>query len=139
MKKLILLSLTILTVTSCTLNDDSGSSFYNEILPIESATVPDEFREGESYIIEYEYLVPSTCHSFSNLYFVAEENTRTIAVITLASDSDDCQDLTDQIVERSFNFTVVEPAGSSYTFQFWQGKDINDEDIYLTYNIPVVN
>jgi len=106
MKKLFYFGLIIAAFWSCSLDDSANEEFHFEILPIENASVPDEMSFGEVYTIGYSYLRPSTCHGFNDLYYVAENNTRTVAVINTVIDNNACEDLTDELVERSFSFFV---------------------------------
>jgi len=137
MKKLFFFSFILVAFWSCSLDDSSNEDFHFEILPIESASVPEEMSFGEVYTIEYSYFRPSSCHGFNDLYYVAENNIRTVAVINTVIDNNACEDLTDELVERSFSFFVQNSSGS-YTFKFWQGEDENGEDIYLIHEVLVV-
>jgi len=40
------------------------------------------------------------------------------------------------LVEVSFNFVCL--YSGSYVFKFWQGVDVNDEDIYYIVEVPVI-
>ena len=48
-----------------------------------------------------------------------------------------CNDLSDELVEATFNFIVT--SNGSYIFKFWQGVDENDEDQYLIIEVPVID
>jgi len=77
---------------------------------------------------------------FYDLYYVAHSNIRTIAVINKVITSNGnivCENLTNELEEKSFNF-VVNQNGGNYVFKFWQGEDENGEDIYLVFEVPVV-
>ncbi|MEW4922436.1 hypothetical protein [Algibacter sp. 2305UL17-15] len=139
MKKILILSFLALFLSSCELidDDDGDVRFTSEFLPIESVDIPDEFSLGEVYPIKVTYQRPTSCHVFRNLYYAKENNERTVAIITAVFERNDCETLTDEMVERSFNFKVT--SNGSYIFKFWQGKDDNDEDIYLTIEVPVVD
>ena len=137
MKKLFYFGLIIAAFWSCSLDDSASEDFHFEILPIENASVPDEMSFGEVYTIGYTYLRPSTCHGFNDLYYVAENNTRTVAVINTVIDNNACEDLTDELVERSFSFFVQNNSGS-IIFKFWQGEDENEQDVYLIFEVPIV-
>ncbi|MCF6295187.1 MAG: hypothetical protein L3J25_05810 [Flavobacteriaceae bacterium] len=140
MKKIFFFGFVALAFWSCSIDDSINEDFYFEILPIESASVPTEMRFGEVYTINYSYFKPSSCHFFNNLYYVAESNIRTIAVINKVINNTGnivCEDLTDELEEKSFNF-VVNNNGGTYVFKFWQGEDENGEDTYLVFEVPVV-
>ncbi|RLD30135.1 MAG: hypothetical protein DRI75_01110 [Bacteroidetes bacterium] len=139
MKKIFFFGCVIVAFWSCSLDDSSNEDFHFEILPIESASVPTEMRFGEVYTIHYSYFRPSSCHFFNDLYYVAESNIRTIAVINIvlnANENNICESLTNTLEEKSFNFVVNNIEGT-YVFKFWQGEDENGQDIYLVYEVPV--
>ena len=133
MKKLIALSLVLLLFTACSVDDNNDYSF--EILPVESVTIPDEFSLGETYPITISYFRPTSCHSFRELYYVKENNQRTVAPITVAFEDNNCEALEDELIETTFNFVVT--SNGSYIFKFWQGEDENGEDQYLIIEVPV--
>jgi len=134
MKKLILLCFISFSFWSCTLDDDSDN-FYYEFIPIENVSMPDSFTFGAVHTISYTYFRPSTCHVFRDLYYVPEDNTRTVAVINTVYEEGNCNPLTDELVERSFDFQPLE--NGTYIFKFWAGVDENDEDEFLVYEILV--
>ncbi|MCF8274517.1 MAG: hypothetical protein K9I95_11865 [Flavobacteriaceae bacterium] len=135
MKKLFLSSL-FLILFACSLDDNSVN--YNlEILPIESVDIPDSFTLGETYPITVSYFKPSACHTFREFYYLKNNNERTVAVINYDYIDNNCTDLTDELVEATFNFIVT--SNGSYIFKFWQGVDDNDVDQYLTIEVPVID
>lgn len=137
MKKFIFLCLISVFAVSCSVSDnDSGINYYFEFLPIETADVPDTMVLNETYQINVTYYRPSTCHSFNDFYFQKNGNERTVAVINRVIESDNCEDLADDLVEVSFNFVCL--YSGSYVFKFWQGLDDNDNDLYYEVEVPVV-
>jgi hypothetical protein len=141
MKKIFALSFIIITFLSCSVDDAANEDFSLEILPIENVTIPTEVIFGQSYTINYTYLKPSTCHIFNDIYYLSVNNIRTVAVInTVINETETviCEPLTDELVERSFEFYVKYRTGS-YIFKFWNGKDDNGEDLYLIYEIPIIS
>lgn len=141
MKKLFILCLALFMFSSCS-EDDKLREFYFEIVPIETVTIPETVVSGQTINIGYTYLRSSTCHLFNDLYFTREGNERTIAVVNTvfenAGNGAPCQELNEEIITRFFEFQVTNFPGSIYTFRFWQGKDENNEDIYLIIDVPVV-
>jgi len=134
MKKILFILLTFV-LYSCSISDDSLNTHY-EILPVESAVVPEEFVLNEIYPIELTYLRPSTCHAFNNIYYVAESNERTVAIVTKVFNSNsNCEEISTEL-EASFNFQPTEIG--SYIFKFWQGTNDADEDLFLTIEVPVI-
>lgn len=138
MKRLIIISLSLILLASCSLDNNGLDNNYTlDILPIESVNMPESFTYGETYPITVSYLRPSTCHSFKEFYYLKNDNERTVAVINYDFIAHNCEDLTDELVEATFNFIVTRT--DSYVFKFWQGVDENDVDQYLIIEVPVVN
>ncbi|MBP0902813.1 hypothetical protein ACFSKN_07315 [Mariniflexile gromovii] len=136
MKKLIALSLALVLLVSCSLNDDNDTHYSFEVLPVESVDIPSEFTLGETYPITVTYLKPTACHVFKEFYYSKNLNERTVAPITIVYENDNCETLDNVSEEATFNFIVT--SNGSYIFKFWQGEDINGEDQYLTIEVPVV-
>lgn len=136
MKKIVFLLLIAISLTSCSLEDDSPNDFYYEILPVESVELPEEFVLGQTYEITVTYLRPTTCHVYNNIYYEAELNQRTVAVVTTVYQNNDCLPLIDQVAEVTFNFMVN--SNGTYVFKFWQGEDENGNDLYYVVEVPVV-
>ena len=134
MKKLFLFSFILSSLWSCSLGDDTDSFNY-EFVPIESVSIADTLVLGAVHTIVYSYNRPSTCHNFHDLYYVSEDNERTVAVINTVFDNANCEPLEDNLIEKTFNFKPLNTG--TYIFKFWQGLDENDEDQYLVYEIPV--
>ena len=134
MKKLIVLCFVLLTVFSCSLDNDEQTEFHYEILPVENVQIPQEFMLGETYTITLSYYKPTGCHVFNDIYYKSELNERTVAVINTVYEGQNCsQDPT--LEEASFNFMVN--SNGSYVFKFWQGEDDNGEDLYYIVEVPV--
>ena len=135
MKKLLLLSLSLLLFMSCSTDNDEYN-YYFEILPVESVDIPEEFVMGETYPITVTYNKPSSCYVYRNLYYAKENNQRTVAPIMTVYDNNNCETLEEYSEDAIFNFIVT--GNGSYVFKFWQGEDEEGEDIYLTIEVPVV-
>ena len=67
-KYLLLVGVVISTLTSCGIDDDA-QSFYFEILPIESVELPEEFVFGDTYEIFIDYIRPSSCYVFNDFLY----------------------------------------------------------------------
>ncbi|MCO4820987.1 MAG: hypothetical protein KC469_02890 [Flavobacteriaceae bacterium] len=132
----------ILICWSCSLDDGSDDNIQLEIVPITTVDMPESLLGGDINRISFSYIVPSTCHSFDNLYYLANRNERTLAVVTnVVNDlgsGNPCEDLID-VEESGFLDFYAAPGFDSYTFNFWQGTDENGEDIYLRATVPVNN
>ena len=139
MKKVIVLLSVLVLMFSCSVDDENNDEFHFEILPIASVEMPESFTSGEVYNITYSYEVPTSCHVYRDLYYVAESHIRTIAVINTVfeeSNTVTCEDLSGQMEERTFQFYAGALVGS-YVFRFWQGEDENGDDIYMVYEVPI--
>jgi len=141
MKRLFFIVFALLTLGSCSLNNDDGEvrvgDFYFEYVPITTVEMPTVFQLGETSTVEYTYHRPTTCHSFNDLFYDVTGNTRTIAVInTVVVGGNPCAQLSEELVTRTFNFSVN--SSGPYLFRFWQGvNEENGEDIYLEFEVPV--
>lgn len=136
MKKLFYLCLILLSCWSCSLEDDDYINYNFEFIPIEEVDIPSSFIIGETYQIKLHYNRPSSCHVFHDLYYRSDGPERTIAVVNVVYDNSNCEDLENSLIERSFYFRAI--YDQVYIFKFWQGEDENGEDIYLIYEVPVV-
>jgi len=134
MRKIIFILLPFI-LFSCSLEDNSLDTYF-ELVPVESAVVPDEFVLGNLHLITLTYIRQTTCHAFNDIYFVADSNERTVAITNIVYDSNgNCEEISDEL-ETSFNFRATELG--SYIFKFWKGKDDDGEDLYMTVEVPVV-
>lgn len=134
MKKLFFLSVLVLSFWSCSL-DDGSANFHNEFTPIESVTMPENFIYDSINTISFTYYRPSTCHYYHDLYYVPNDNTRTVAVISTVYEDSNCTLLEGDLIERSFDFKPLNYG--TYVFKFWTGVNENDEDEFLIYEILV--
>ena len=135
MKRLIIITLSLILFASC--SKDDGPEYILEVLPVESVNMPESFTLGEIYPITVSYLRPTTCYSFKEFYYGKNLNERTVAVLNYNFQDNNCQELSDELVEATFNFIVT--SNGSYIFKFWQGIDENDEDQYLIIEVPVID
>lgn len=131
MKKFVAYCLLVMFIFSCSNSDDTTQDVYYEILPVESATLPDQFHLGDTYEITLTYIRPSTCYAFNNIYYLKEANERTVAVVAyVVSDNNTCVTLNEEM-ETSFDFKATN--SGSYIFKFWQG-----DDNYMVVEVPVI-
>ena len=139
MKKLVLIGL-LFTVWSCTTDEPVTDEFYFEILPIRSVIdMPESVNFNDVYTIHYTYSLPTTCHSFNDLYYLTEGEVRTVAVISMVFNEIGniiCETLPEEEIQGSFTFNVLNNAGT-YIFKFWQGVNENGVDQYLVYEVPI--
>src|SRR5690606_35214219 len=105
MKKLVFLCIVMLSLASCNVDDDSNQ-FYNEILPIESVVIPEEFVLGKVYPFTVKYIRPAGCYVFYNFYYTRELNQRTVAVVNSVYPNQNCGTAEEAETEATFNFQV---------------------------------
>jgi len=140
MKKLLILVIGLI-IFSCSPSDESAIDSYQEAMPIESATIPQELSIGETYEITVTYLRPTTCHAFSDILYQKHDNVRTVVVIgTVFASNGNCTDLNTEL-EASFDFTPTELG--TYIFKLWQGEatntqGANTEDQYINIEVQVI-
>lgn len=136
MKRIILFLSFLVVIASCS-PEVSNPNVHYENLPIKEVELPNSFVLGETYPIKIWYYKPSTCHGLNGFYYEKNLNVRTIAVQSIVSESTTCQDLTDELTYGTLNFYVTN--NGSYIFKFWQGKNQNGEDVFLEYEVPVID
>ena len=143
MKKLALLFVCVLTLASCSLEDDEPSISY-EWAKIVDAELPESFEKGKSYQIKFTYLLPSACHTGLGLDakrggFTGEER-RDIYVVGVTSYNPSVTECTIQSedLEREKTLTINIDEDEPYTFYLWDGLDDEEESQYIVVEVPVV-
>ena len=133
--KALFIVLTVL-ITSCSI--DEGESYGYEILPIESIDLPHEFVLNETYDIDFTFLRPTNCHWYYDIFISAEDENRTVGVTSIVYENSNCIEMNeDNIAEQTFRFRVI--YNQTYVFHIWKGTDVNGEDVYEVYEVPVVS
>jgi hypothetical protein len=135
MKKLVLLTLFLLTLVSCSIDDDQPNYSY-EVLPVDSYTLPASFTLGQTYEIKLKYKRPTKCHFYQGIYYDKNLNIRTIGIQTSVLQNTDCEPIDLELTEVSFKFYVTNTG--SYIFKFYKGEDANGENIFEEVEVPVV-
>lgn len=135
MKKIFLiLTIIVLSLSSCSVDDGQEDVIY-ELLPIQEVVLPSSFKINQDNIIEVKFSRPTTCHGFNSFYYEKEGSNRIVAVEGIVFNNNGCEPLVESIAKQSLKFRP-ETVGD-YTFKFWQGKDAQGADIFLTYQIVV--
>lgn len=134
MKKLGLSLMLVLLFLSCSLDDENSSNFNVVTLPIKSAIVPEEFNLGTRHSITVTYELPNGCHSFYNLFYQYEDNSRVVAINALLNEELAC---TEAIIELEYTFLVNVVQEEDYIFKFWKGLDEDGENIFEEIRVPV--
>ena len=136
MKRILILAMFVVaTATSCSIENDNPVNFFSEIMPIQSADVPDEFVHGETYEISVTYNRPNDCYEFNNILFDINNNERTVVVVNTVYTDIVCTQVSEPVTV-SFDFVVV--STETYLFKFYQGTDSEGQDQYLLVEVPVV-
>ena len=126
----------LLTLTSCSLEENDSNNFHLEVLPIKSVNVPETFMHGETYKIEITNSKPSSCYQFNDFIYEINDLERTIAVVNSVYTDDNCSTTEPKEITVSFHFRVKET--ETYLFKFYQGVDEEGLDQYLLVEVPVV-
>jgi hypothetical protein len=134
MKKLFGLLVFMVTLTSCSLDDD-GPEFAFQIMPIESVDVPDSFIFGETYDISVTYDRPSDCYIFNDFIYDVEDNQRTVAVVNTVYDNSSC---TPQVETMTAGFELTVSSFDAYIFRFYIGENEDGVDEYHYVEVPVL-
>jgi hypothetical protein len=135
MKRIISLIALVFLFNSCTPED--GPNYTYELRPVLSVNIPSEFTLGETYTITMQYNKPTSCHYYNTISYHKDLNIRTIAVETVKEETNSCTETPNDVSTCSFDFMVT--SNGSYIFKFWQGKDAQGNDMFLQYEIPVLN
>ncbi|MCF6131525.1 hypothetical protein [Flavobacterium wongokense] len=135
MKKVFSLLALVFLLGACTPDDNPHYTF--ELTKIESVEIPTEFTLGQTYPITVHFKLATSCHYFNQLYYEKYLNERTIAVETAVEERNNCIETPNDEAEYTFNFYVT--SNGSYKFKFYQGKDENNVDVFLEYEVPVTN
>ena len=133
-KNYLFLVLAVLTLSSCSLDDDSNANVSFKSLPIKEAILPSEFEFGKSYTIKVTYDLPDGCHSFYNLYYKYKNESRIVAITALVDSTKNC---TQTVVEKEYEFVVKAAQEEDYLFRFWKGVNNKGKDIFEDITVPV--
>ena len=135
-KYALLIVILMITLTSCSVENDDTNNFLIEFMSIESVDIPDYFVYGETYDIAMTYTKPNSCYVFRDFYYEIDENERIIAIENTVYQSDTCIEEQESITV-SFEFTVT--GTETYLFKFYQGKDEDGIDQYHLAEVPITD
>ncbi|GGF63243.1 hypothetical protein [Wenyingzhuangia marina] len=135
MKRLLFISIFALFLTSC-LKDDDNPNYHFDTIPVESIELPDSFELNEVYDITINYNLPDSSHTFYQLYYEYNDKERIVAVITYVNED---VAATGPVINKDHTFRLTATQEDEYIFKVWKGKDENNEDIYETITVPVVD
>lgn len=135
MKKYIALFALFCTMLSCS-TDVNQDKFHLELLPVDSAVLPAQFKKDSIYELPISYIRPSNCHIFDGFYYEKDLNKRTIAIQTSVLEHSGCGPAPVSRLTEILNFKPT--TESSYVFRLWKGKDASGQDVFEETEIPVV-
>ena len=131
MKELLISLSLFFILSSCEVDQENVSMVT---LPVESVEMPAVFELGETYPIIMRYHRPSSCHLPYGIYYEKDLNVRICAVNNIVREGN-CNQLDEYLVEESFNFHVTNTG--NYIFKFWTGEDVDGNDTFLEFDVPV--
>ncbi|MEC3908547.1 hypothetical protein VOI54_16065 [Tamlana sp. 2201CG12-4] len=133
---LVIIGALTLSVSSCSLDDDSGHDYHLEYVNVISAELPETFVHGNSYQIDITIELPNSCYYFYNQYdYIKDGTSRLIYPIAHVDDGVPC---TLNISETTFSITVDALQSEPYIFKFYQGEDADGQEMFLTIEVPVI-
>lgn len=135
MKRLLFISIFALFLTSC-LDDDYNPNYHFDTIPVESIELPDFFEQNQVYDITISFNLPDSSHNFYQLYFEHNNKERIVAVVTYVNED---VSATGPEIDREYTFKLTAAQEDEYIFKIWKGKDENNEDVYETITVPVVD
>lgn len=127
MKKLWILCLLAVGFASCDPGDNEYPVFA--IGPVDEVEAPATYRVDSISEFVVRYSRPNTCHIFNGFYYVANGDTRTIAVEYMKMNRNDCEVEPNPVYEVPLRF---KPRHSgTYLLKFWTGEDQNGDDQFI--------
>lgn len=143
MKRSFLVLMTLITLNSCSIDDDAPNINY-ELAQITGSNLPDEFVFNETYNITVDYILPSECHNFASIDArragnTAEDRSKIYVGIVSAIVSGSICDENTSGDSGSSSFSLFIDELDEYTFYFWTGIGSNNQPEYTEVVVPVVN
>ena len=138
MKHYLLLFLSVIFLFACSDDDDDYNEheYHLEYASAINTDVPDEFNYGETYLIDVTIELQNSCYFYYNQYeYIYEGTSRLIYPIVHIDDDVAC---TPNITETTFSIPVQALQNEPYIFKFYQGEDVDGEEIFLTIEVPVI-
>ncbi|WP_298501593.1 hypothetical protein [uncultured Maribacter sp.] len=134
--KYLLIMIIVFTISSCSKDTYNDHDYHLERINVISAELPDELIYGRTYEIKVNIELPNSCYFYYNQYdYIYDENTRLIYPIVHVDDDISCNQ---KITETTFSIPLQVLQKESYIFKFYQGKDSDGKDTFLTFEVPVI-
>ena len=137
MKKVLILLLIPFLYLSCS-KEPETEDVTLELLPVSEVELPINFNVNKDNIIKVKFIRPTECYAFNQFYYVANGSISTVAVESKVSRNNNggCPPLqSNNVLTQNFKFRPEQTG--QYTLKFWNGKDTNGSDLFLTYNILI--
>jgi hypothetical protein len=136
MKHFISLFLVAFLLFGCSDDDYNDHEYRLEYVNTLSADLPDEFIYGKTYRINVTIELLDSCYYFYNQYdYIYEGTSRLIYPIGHIDEDVPC---TPNVRETTFSIPVQVLQTEPYVFKFYQGQDVDGEDIFLVIEVPVI-
>jgi len=134
MKRFLLILITIISLSACSV-EDNAPNYHFEYIGITEVDIPDEFIFGETYEIIVSYTLPNSCYTFYNFDYIYRDTSREIYTYAIVNDDAVC---TLETVDGEYIIYVEVRQQEDYTFKFWQGEDSQGVGQYLIIEVPVI-
>lgn len=135
MRKIIFTLSLLFIFSGCSVDDEPTPRLVYELVPIVSTNLPEEFTAGESYDLKFTYQLPTPCHNFTGINVEDINGAYGIGVVAYYDANNECAEVT-RTAEAGIKFIAEEE--DFYIFKFWQGRNEQGEDQFLTVEIPVI-
>lgn len=117
-------------------DDNNDHDFHLEYSSVISTELPDEFTYGSAYEVKVTIELPSSCYHYYNEYdYIHDGTSRLIYPIVHIDEGVDCLE---NITETTFSIPLQVEQNEPYIFKFYQGKDTDEQDVFLIIEVPVV-
>lgn len=122
-------------LAGCTTEDDTNNRIQ-VLAPVTAVDFPNNFIRGKSHEIKVVFRRPTNCHRFLGFDKAENGNEIVIGVVTSFNPLiENCRDTGELSADAKLNF--VAEREDFYIFKFWQGKNSDNEDIFLIKRISV--
>ncbi|MFI1743095.1 hypothetical protein [Thalassobellus sediminis] len=124
-----------ISVLSCSSDNDNDHDYHFEFSSVIRAELPEEFNYGSSYLVNVTISLPNSCYFYYDQFdYIYDGPTRLIYPIVHVDDGIGCNEA---ITETTFSIPVRALQKETYVFKFYQGKDSDGKDTFLTIEVPV--
>ena len=133
MKKIVFLLALIITVTACSVGDDTDRNFT--VLPISTVDVPNKFKVDSISTFKIGYKRDNSCQIFNGIYFEPQAEYIDVAIKIVVLQESGCQPDDETMYEVPLYFKPEQPG--TYILKFWNGKDPNGQDQFTNTEVIV--